>query len=376
MTKISALASLLLCVSAQTTGAQVIDYRAYAGYFQQNSWAGSGGFTSSTWLMVQPELRTSRLRLGAHAMLSGDALINGECGQPQFLPESSPCGITANTPHPLVMMLGAKAALQLRAMTIGLEGSAVGEPAFGPHPYFTRASAQHDPAPPLTHHFFNPAHSAQGVVTASAAHSAFQLEISAFNARPLADLYEIDPGPLDAQAARLSFRQSDALRLQVSAAKFPDVGGHGHSGEMKAYSLTADGVLSNKLFYTMGCAAHRVSGETPKACFTEATLTVGRHLFYGRAEASDRLEENAIIDVLPDGTHVHTPYNVMLKASEFAVGYGLRMPAFRGLQTSVGVRAGVLPLSDDLRDRYQEKRAASVMMFLSARPANGAHHHH
>jgi hypothetical protein len=372
----AALASLcLLC--AQQAQAQTLDWRAYGGYFQQNSWAGSNGFTSATWLMLQPELGKGRVRVGGHAMLSADPLLNGECGQPRFLPEDGPCGITTSMSHPLVMMLGVHTAFQLTDVRLGFQASAVGEPAFGPHTYFMRASAQHDPAPPLTHHFFNPAHSAHGVVTASVARRGLQFEASLFNARPVNDLYDIRIGSLHAQAARVSFTTSSALRLQASAARFPDVGGHhGHSGEMQAYSLTADGALRDNLFYTAGCAAHHVMGETPKACFAEATLATGIHLFSARAEAADRLEQDAIVEILPDGTHSHTAFNVMMQASEFTVGYGVRFPALRGLQSSLGIRASIIPLSSELRNRYQEKRATSLMVFLSARPAGAAGHHH
>jgi hypothetical protein len=165
------------------------DARLYGGYYRQNTLAGERGPTATTWLMAHAQAG----RFAADVMLSADPLLNGECGQPRLLPDSFHCGDAESLSHPLVMNLG----LSARVGAFVLTASAVGEPAYGPHPHFMRASAQHDPGEPLTHHFFNPAHSAHGVVTLGATRGAFTIEGSAFNGRHQTDRYEIDVAPLD-----------------------------------------------------------------------------------------------------------------------------------------------------------------------------------
>ncbi len=362
---------ILLIGSAATLSAQTsasYDARIYAGYFSQNTRVGERGPTATTWLMA----RAQHAWLSAEAMLSADPLLNGECGQPRLLPDSFHCGDAESLSHPLVMNLGITAELA----SLELTASAVGEPAYGPHPHFMRASARHDPGEPLTHHFFNPAHSAHGVVTLGTTSGKLGAEVSAFNGRHHTDRYRIDFAPLDAAAARASLALSEKLNLQISAGYFPayDEAEHAHGGIMRAYSFTASGAIQN-LDYTIGCAAHRTMHLTPKACLAEGTLTRGAHVFFARAEAVDRLEQTVVAIVQPDGSHLHITENKMLKTGEFAAGYGVRLPARLGWQASVGARGAVTVIPSYFRLRYQERRAASFTIFTSLRPARAAHHH-
>jgi hypothetical protein len=354
-------------LSAQTTAGY--DARLFAGYFGQNTSAGQRGATATTWVMVHAQ----RGALRADLMLSADPLINGECGQPRLLPDSFHCGDAESLSHPLVMNAG----LTARLGAFDVTASVVGEPAYGPHPHFMRASAQHDPGEPLTHHFFNPAHSAHGVVTAGVTRGALRAEASAFNGRHHADRYDIDLAPLDAAAARFTLTTSEKLSVQFSAAYFPayESGEHAHGGVMAAYSATANGVAGN-VAYTLGCAAHHTVHLTPKACLAEATMTRGPHIFFARAEAMDRLEQTIVAVIEPDGSHSHITDNQMLKTGELAAGYGLRLPAQLGWQPSIGVRGAVTTIPSYFRLRYREERAYSFMVFTSLRPAAANQHHH
>jgi hypothetical protein len=323
--------------------------------------------------------RSVRSSFGAHAMLSADPLINGECGQPRLFPESFVCGDAESLSHPLVMNLGVSGEMYVQRTALRLSASVVGEPAYGPPPHFMRASAQHDPAEPLTHHLFSPAHSAHGVVTAGVSRGAFRVEASAFNPRQLHESYRIELASLSGGAARMLLGSPSRLQLQVSAAYFPadeSNSHHGHSGAMRAYSLTASGQIGAAVFYTAGCAAHRTAQQTPTACLLESTVVKGRHLLFGRVEAAKRLEQVVVVIIAPDGSHVHTTENHMLDTGELAAGYGLRLPSRFGVQSSAGVRAAVTAIPAFFRQRYQEWRAASLTVFVSARLASSASHQH
>ncbi|HEX6065073.1 MAG TPA: hypothetical protein VFZ04_12670 [Longimicrobiales bacterium] len=354
-------------LSAQMTAGY--DARVFAGYFGQNTSAGQRGATATTWLMAHAQ----RAALRADLMLSADPLITGECGQPRLLPDSFHCGDAESLSHPLLMNAGVTA----RFGAFSVSASAVGEPAYGPHPHFMRASAQHDPGEPLTHHFFNPAHSAHGVVTIGATRGVLTAEASAFNGRHHTDRYRIDFAPLDAAAARFTLSASGKLSVQLSAAYFPayESGEHAHGGVMAAYSATASGVAGN-LAYTLGCAAHHTLHLTPKACLAEATMTRGVHILFARAEAIDRLEQTVVAVVEPDGSHSHISDNQMLKTGELAVGYGVRLPAQLGWHPSIGVRGALTTIPSYFRLRYREERAYSFTIFTSLRPARATSQHH
>jgi hypothetical protein len=362
----------LALVAAAPVHAQMssgYDARMYGGYYRQNTIAGERGPTATTWLMAYAQ----RGGLRGDVMLSADPVLNGECGQPRLLPDSFHCGDAESLSHPLVMNLGAT----LTFGALAFSGGAVGEPAYGPQPHFMRMSAQHDPGEPLTHHFFNPAHSVHGVVTAGATHGGLRFEASVFNGRHMTDRYRIDFAPLDASAARVSWEPSKQLNVQLSAAYFPvyEGGEHAHGGIMRAYSATASGQLAN-LAYTVGCAAHRTMQHTPRACLAEATFASGMHLVFGRVEVVDRLEQTAAVVITPAGFHEHIMQTDMLNTGEVALGYGVRLPAQLGWQPSVGVRGAVTAIPSYFRLRYGEAHAYSFTIFTSLRRAGAEAHHH
>ncbi len=354
------------------------DARAYAGYFDQNTRAGTSGLISTAWLMLNLQYGSPARTLGAHVMLSSDALIHGDCSQPRLLPERFDCGDATSMSHPLVMGLGLSGQARLRGTALRLSASVVGEPAYGPPPHFMRASAQHDLGEPLTQHFFTPVHAAQGVVTAGVTRGALSVEASAFNARNEHDPYRITLAPLRAAAARISFAVSPRVGLQLSSAYFPadEAGGHhGHAGAMRAYSLTASGAFNDVLYYTAGCAAHHTAQRTPAVCLLESTLARGPHIFFARVEGGRRLEQVTEAIVNPDGSHAHVVVNHMMGVSEVAGGYGVRLPERFGVRPSAGIRAGLTAIPEFFRLRYNERHAASLTVFLSARLGSPAHLH-
>lgn len=354
------------------------DARVYAGYFDQASRAGTNGFTSTSWLMLQAVRASGNATLGVHTMLSGDPLLNGKCGQPRLFPSAFDCGDSKSMSHPLIMGLGVFASTDVGATNLFANISIVGEPAFGPAPHFMRASSAFDPAEPLMHHFFTPAHSAAGMITVGAARGAWKFGGSVFNSRTVSDRYRIDLAPLNAYAGRLSLTTSPNSVLQVSAAYFPahEAGGHhGHAGDMRAYSATASGRYK-EVAYTAGCAVHRTAGHSPGACMLEGTLTAMANTFFMRAETGRRLDQTTEAEVLPDGSHAHFTRNSMLNTGEVAVGYARDVWNRGGVRTSVGGRAGLTLIPDYFKSRYQERRPTSFLVFISARPTGGATAHH
>jgi hypothetical protein len=168
--------------------------------------------------------------LQLRAMLSPDPLM-GPSGYPLLLASGETAdGKTAlvdrQHPHNLIMELSTSL-----SHAFGVHDSAFvyaglpGEPALGPPAFMHRQSAMDDPAAPITHHWLDSTHIANGVVTAGWVHRDWKLEVSAFNGRePNQDRYEIGTPRLDSESARLSYNPDPHWAFQASW-------GHLHSPE-------------------------------------------------------------------------------------------------------------------------------------------------
>ena len=95
-----------------------------------------------------------------------------------------------------------------------------GEPAFGPPPFMHRLAALDSPEAPISHHWLDSTHISFGVVTAGLILGDVKLEASRFNGRePDQHRFDIETGPLDSTALRLSWNPARTLSLQASWAR-------------------------------------------------------------------------------------------------------------------------------------------------------------
>ena len=162
------------------------------------------------------------------AMLSPDPLM-GKSGYPLLLAS----GETANGtdrlvdrqhPHDFFMELSASA-----SQRIGPDSSAFlyaglpGEPAFGPPAFMHREAILDSPEAPISHHWLDSTHISFGVLTAGVVLDRVKLELSRFNGRePDQHRWNIETGPLDSTAVRVSWNPSRTLSLQGSWGHFED----------------------------------------------------------------------------------------------------------------------------------------------------------
>jgi hypothetical protein len=161
---------------------------------------------------------TLRLR----AMLSPDPLM-GKSGLPLLLASGETADgvsplVDRQHPHDLFMELSASDARRLSATdSVFVYGGLPGEPAFGPPAFMHRLSTGDSPEPPITHHWLDSTHISFGVVTVGWVHEAWKLELSRFRGRePDQFRYNIETGPLDSSAARVSWNPSEHWSLQTS----------------------------------------------------------------------------------------------------------------------------------------------------------------
>jgi len=156
------------------------------------------------------------------AMLSPEPLM-GRRGYPLHLASGETAdGVTPlidrQHPHDLFMELSASYSIRLGGDAGAfLYAGLPGEPAFGPPAFMHRASIMDSPEAPISHHWLDSTHISFGVVTAGLVLGDFKLEGSRFNGRePDERRYNIETGPLDSTALRLSWNPTQNLSLQAS----------------------------------------------------------------------------------------------------------------------------------------------------------------
>ncbi len=160
--------------------------------------------------------------LQLRAMLSPDPLI-GKRGYPLLLASGETAdGVTPlvdrQHPHDLFMELSASMSFRLGDQTSAFVYAGLpGEPAFGPPAFMHRMSIQDSPEAPISHHWLDSTHITFGVVTAGIVHDNLKIEASRFNGRePDQHRYDIETGPLDSTAVRLSWNPGANWSLQAS----------------------------------------------------------------------------------------------------------------------------------------------------------------
>jgi hypothetical protein len=188
---------------------------------QQGPRGGEQGFVSG---MVMGEARREigEGSLQLRAMLSPDPLM-GARGYPLLLA----AGETANGvdelvdrqhPHDLFMELSARYTRRFGGHASAfLYAGLPGEPAFGPPAFMHRLSIMDSPEAPISHHWLDSTHISFGVLTAGLVLGNFKIEGSRFNGRePDRHRWNIETGPLDSTALRLSWNPTHNLALQAS----------------------------------------------------------------------------------------------------------------------------------------------------------------
>jgi hypothetical protein len=124
-------------------------------------------------------------------------------------------------PHDFIMAAGIHYAHPLsKDATLELYFAPVGDPALGPVAFPHRASASELPQAPLSHHWQDSTHVADEVVTAGLKYKKVRLEASGFyGTEPDENRWNIDYGPINSWAARLSYFPGSNWAAQVSVGR-------------------------------------------------------------------------------------------------------------------------------------------------------------
>jgi hypothetical protein len=205
-------------------------------------------------------------------------------------------------PHDLVGELSARFDLRLgMEATLSVYAGLPGAPAFGPPAYMHRPSAMDDPAAPIGHHWLDSTHVSFGVVTAGVAVGQVKIEASRFNGRePDQHRWDIETGPLDSTAVRLSWNPLAELSLQASWARQKDAEQLEPGIDVTRWSASAmltERAGSGRIFATLAWGRRTPSHGRPlDAWLAELAWRPGRWTLFGRAERveSDELRPGSV----------------------------------------------------------------------------------
>jgi hypothetical protein len=285
--------------------------------WQQGPRGGEEGFVSGMAMgMARRDLGGGTLQL--RAMLSPEPLM-GRRGYPLHLAAGETADgatplVDRQHPHELFMELSASFSLRLGERS-GLFAYAglPGEPAFGPPAFMHRMSILDSPEAPITHHWLDSTHIAFGVVTAGLVAGDFKAEASRFNGRePDQHRYDIETGPLDSTALRLSWNPNRNLSLQASWAHL--VGPEQLEPAENSTRWSASAIYTRPLgargWWSTTLAWGRRDGDD--AFLLESAAGLGSWTVFGRAEIAENDE------LVPAGGR-HGPRHTIGKVSLGAV---------------------------------------------------------
>ena len=234
------------------------------------------------------------------AMFSPDPLM-GASGYPLLLASGETANgrdrlIDRQHPHDFFMELSASASQNIGGeSSVFLYAGLPGEPAFGPPAFMHREAILDSPEAPISHHWLDSTHISFGVVTAGLVLDRVKLEVSRFNGRePDQHRWNIETGPLDSTAVRLSWNPTSTLALQGSWADFKDPEQLEPGVDQKrlsASALYARNIAPGwKFAGTLAWGRKTVEHHNDDAFAAEASLKHDAWTVFGRGEVTENRE--------------------------------------------------------------------------------------
>jgi len=240
------------------------------------------------------------------AMLSPDPIM-GKRGYPLLLASGETANgvdrlIDRQHPHDLFMELSASLSQNIGGnSSVFVYAGLPGEPAFGPPAFMHRESIMDSPEAPISHHWLDSTHISFGVVTGGIVVGDVKAEVSRFNGRePDQHRWDIEAGPLDSTAIRLSWNPTRTISLQGSWGHFEDPEQLEPEVDQKRLSaslLYADYIAPGwKLAGTLAWGRKSAHGNDDDAYVAEASLNHGAWTVFGRGEMTDNRELADTVD--------------------------------------------------------------------------------
>jgi hypothetical protein len=248
--------------------------------------------------MAQHPLGNGTLQL--KAMVSPDPLM-GRRGYPLLLASGETANgtdrlIDRQHPHDFFMELSGSVSQNIGPKSsIFLYTGLPGEPAFGPPAFMHREAIMDSPEAPITHHWLDSTHISFGVLTGGIVLDRVKLEVSRFNGRePDQHRWNIETGPLDSTAVRVSWNPTRTLALQGSWGHFVDPEQLEPGVDQKRWSASAlwakEVSPGWKLAGTLAWGRKTAHGHSDDAVAAEASLKHDQWTIFGRGEMAENRE--------------------------------------------------------------------------------------
>jgi hypothetical protein len=234
------------------------------------------------------------------AMVSPDPTM-GKSGYPLLLASGETANgrdrlIDRQHPHDFFMELSASVAQNIGPKSsVFVYGGLPGEPAFGPPAFMHREAILDSPEAPISHHWLDSTHISFGVLTGGIVFDRVKLEISRFNGRePDQHRWDIETGPLDSTAVRLSWNPTRTLSLQGSWGHFKDPEQLEPGVDQKRWSASA--LWANeiapgwKVAGTLAWGRKTVEHHDDDAYVAEGSLKHAGWTVFGRGEITENRE--------------------------------------------------------------------------------------
>lgn len=262
-------------------------------------------------------------------------------------------------PHNLFMELAASYSVRLGAeSSVFVYAGLPGEPALGPSAYMHRASAMDSPEAPISHHFLDSTHIANGVVTLGAVLGDWKIECSAFTGRePNQFRTQINSPSLDSYSARLSWNPDPNWSLQISAGRIhspeqlePDV-----NEARFTVSATYNQPFGDNFWATTVAWGRKDldPGRTLDAFLVESAVKFGdRDTIFGRLERIDAAE------LFDHGSPLH---DTVAKPVKLSLGYVHDFPIGENLSIGVGGLVSAYAYSERIEPEYGEPPLSSML---------------
>lgn len=240
------------------------------------------------------------------AMLSPDPIM-GPSGYPLLLASGETANgrdrlIDRQHPHDFFMELSGSVSQNIGPKSsLFLYGGLPGEPAFGPPAFMHREAIMDSPEAPITHHWLDSTHISFGVLTAGIVLDRVKVEASRFNGRePDQHRWNIETGPLDSTAVRVSWNPTRTLALQGSWGHFVDPEQLEPGVDQKRWSASAlwakEVAPGWKLAGTLAWGRKTLHGHNDDAVAAEASLRHAQWTIFGRGEMTENRELTDVED--------------------------------------------------------------------------------
>ena len=266
------------------------------------------------------------------------------------------------------------------AVTFRAYFAPVGEPPVGPTAFPHRFSSAAIPTAPLSHHNIDSTHVSTDVVSTGFGFGPVTVEAGMFHGRePGENRFDLDGGPLDSYAGRISMRPVEGLALQISAARRsqPESTEAGNETRQTASIEYEHPLPGGAVGATLAVGRNLLRGGlAERGGLLEGLWTFREHhTVTGRLESVDRdvyelLNKTARPEIVPPDT---------TRIDALTLGYVHDLPPLATLDLAAGVAATGYRFDAILDDAYG-RRPFSGQLFLRITLAHhgdaGMHHHH